>query len=422
MEYFENAIIDKIERNRISGWIDRNLTQKVTLHIHFFGKTAAFAPRFYSRPDISAERVGFEVETPDINLNIFDILEKNISFSFSCENENFSLKIWKLAYAKALLQSLSPQDRKLLNKLLEKENIIILQNKENICNDVLIGKEGHLFLFSGSNNLSAQYTEQKESFSEQIDNLIKIFEHRYHFCTTQEIDFLQIVIPEKTSILNKYTGIDIPLATPRYKYFLEQTTRKRFIPNIYETLLEKQKNENTFEKGDTHCTTAASALMTREICKRLSIDIDFSLKDTDIQFRTGGLLSLLTSSAVYKEPYTIAGQLLVNNIPMTPACYFKRDPEQGHLGITRKFINQNAPVNKRVLCFGNSFFERGGTSRCLTWFFARLFREFIFIWSPVMEKRIILKEQPDIVLCQTIERFLYRIPKSVMDEPEQPEA
>ncbi len=107
---------------------------------------------------------------------------------------------------------------------------------------------------------------------------------------------------------------------------------------------------------------------------------------------------------------------------MTPTCYFKRDPEQGHLGITRKFINQNAPINKRVLCFGNSFFERGGTSRCLTWFFARLFREFIFIWSPAMEKRVILRERPDIVLCQTIERFLYRIPKSIMDEPKQSDA
>ncbi len=301
MEYLNKAIIDRIERNRISGWIEKNLAQKVTFNIHFFGKTAVFAPRFYSRPDISAENVGFEVDTPDINLNIFDILEKNISFSFSYENENFSPRIWKLAYAKILLQSLSSQDRKLLNKLLEKENLIILQNKKNICNDVLIGKDGHLFLFSGSNNLSAQYTEQKKSFSEQIDNLIKIFEHRYHFCKTQEIDFLQIVIPEKTSILNEYTGMDIPPATPRYKYFLEQTTCKKFIPNIYEILREKQKNENTFEKGDTHCTTAASDLMTREICKRLSIDINFSLKDTDIQYCTGDLLSMLTSSKAYKE-------------------------------------------------------------------------------------------------------------------------
>lgn len=89
------------------------------------------------------------------------------------------------------------------------------------------------------------------------------------------------------------------------------------------------------------------------------------------------------------------------------------DPEQGrHIGIMRKWKNKNAPFKYKVIAFGNSFFERGTESTGLSWWFSRLFSEFHFHWNPECDWQLIDSEKPDVVICQTIERFLPRLPKS----------
>ena len=63
------------------------------------------------------------------------------------------------------------------------------------------------------------------------------------------------------------------------------------------------------------------------------------------------------------------------------------------------------------MVFGNSFFERGAQSWRLSWWFKHFYREFIFCWNPALDLELVEKFQPDLVICQTVERFLTQIPK-----------
>ena len=83
-----------------------------------------------------------------------------------------------------------------------------------------------------------------------------------------------------------------------------------------------------------------------------------------------------------------------------------------HIGAKIAWRHRSAPLNLKVICFGNSFFERGGSPSGLSWWFKRLFSEFHFVWSPFVDNDYVRNEQPDIVVCQTIERFLMLIPRS----------
>ena len=53
----------------------------------------------------------------------------------------------------------------------------------------------------------------------------------------------------------------------------------------------------------------------------------------------------------------------------------------GYNGIEQVFMNPTAPVKKKIMVLGNSFFERV-PSWGLSPFFTALFQEFYFIWSP----------------------------------------
>jgi hypothetical protein len=87
------------------------------------------------------------------------------------------------------------------------------------------------------------------------------------------------------------------------------------------------------------------------------------------------------------------------------------DPSSGHKGIRRVWRNAAAPFPHRVVAMANSFFERGEASTQLSWWFALLFAEFHFYWNPELDEDYVAKVSPDIVVCQTIERFLRSVPE-----------
>ena len=86
---------------------------------------------------------------------------------------------------------------------------------------------------------------------------------------------------------------------------------------------------------------------------------------------------------------------------------------EGHIGTKFVWKNAAAPFDLKVVAFANSFFERGGTARSLSWWCCRAFREFHFIWSPDLDMGYVREVAPDWVICQTIERFLPRTPQNV---------
>ena len=90
--------------------------------------------------------------------------------------------------------------------------------------------------------------------------------------------------------------------------------------------------------------------------------------------------------------------------------YKIRPSDDAHVGTTIVWQNPQAPLEMKAVAFGNSFFERGGSPRGLSWWFKYLFREFHFVWSPRISTGYVVENRPEVVICQTIERFLPNVP------------
>lgn len=79
-------------------------------------------------------------------------------------------------------------------------------------------------------------------------------------------------------------------------------------------------------------------------------------------------------------------------------------------GTTVVWINDSAIIDASVIVFGNSFFGTGESEEGISYWFAHAFREFHFIWSGEADWDYVSKQKPDIVICQTIERFMAGTP------------
>ena len=94
---------------------------------------------------------------------------------------------------------------------------------------------------------------------------------------------------------------------------------------------------------------------------------------------------------------------------ITPDLIFSSN-NANNSGAIYEWFNQNYSNSKVILIFGNSIFERGGSSFGLTWWISRYYKRTVFCWSSAVDPSLVEKYAPDIVVCQTVERFLPIIP------------
>lgn len=280
------------------------------------------------------------------------------------------------------------------------------------CNGVMVGKDGMLFLAQGTNRLLDQYFALPEKVVEEARTICSVFWERKKFFSENGMDFLQLAIPEKNSVHCGKLAADFPESTPLYALVNSNMNDCPW----YMDARTAVANNGGYQKQDTHLTTSAALAVVKEMLDRLNLAVDMRLEDLARIFRPGDLLYMLTGSNDYKVETELAASLSVAGKIMRPGLIDSYDPPKGHVGKIRKFQNPDAPINKRLLCFGNSFFGTGEFSSNLTWYFARLFRNFDFYWQPRINRETIFMDRPDIVICQTIERYMCAIPRLCAEE------
>jgi hypothetical protein len=267
------------------------------------------------------------------------------------------------------------------------------------------GREGHFFLYAGSNNLDKLYARKG---SPAFKHWIEVIQARQNKANERGAKFLQLIIPEKQSVLPELYPNEIQVPTENLQLLEEELAAKNIAYVLSGSSLYSQveQKETIFKKTDTHFTTAGAKLTVSGMLTKF--DLSSKLATTEFKEK---LISGDLGNKYMGANFTESIQLLVSHFE--PTIIKQHNPAKGaHLGIMRAWENQNAPNKLKVIVFGNSFFERGGDSTSLSWWFARLFSEFQFYWSSSCDWSIIEKEQPDIIICQTIERFLTRIPAS----------
>jgi hypothetical protein len=280
--------------------------------------------------------------------------------------------------------------------------------------DAILGREGYLFLIGGSNDLLPLYSppetdEQREEIAQVARCWATIFERRKTLSDRLGINYVQCIVPEKLTILRDLLD-GPPRRTPLLTELEKQLKGLKFFSDVSKPFLQATDRKQFWPRNDTHLSPFGACSVMRLLFDALGLEHSVLSKE---RFERADLYKGDLSRRVFGigllEPQMgpIEGNLLIPGD--APELIEAIDPPgRGHIGTRRVWRRKSAPFDLRVVAFANSFFDTGDNPSRLSWWAARLFREFHFIWGPNFDPTYLETIRPDVVIGQTIERFLLR--------------
>lgn len=272
----------------------------------------------------------------------------------------------------------------------------------------VIGRDSWLFIYEGGNGYKTAYMDPDQyGAGERWASLIEM---RQRKADSLGMQMLHLVIPNKLTLLPDYFPEKLNSSV---SYILSSLVFANCDANLSIPINELKNPEvvnSVFRKNDSHFTIAGNSCVTEIVLYRLGLSniiIDRPIIPTSVVKQVGdlGVKFPKKLGEHLHAPDFKSGFLNQNNIKKIKEVL---NPPR-HLGSKISFRNENAPIDKKIVVYGNSFF-----SMCPSWgmspFFAALFKEFHFVWSYEVDFDECSLIGADIVLFQTCERFLSRVP------------
>jgi hypothetical protein len=279
----------------------------------------------------------------------------------------------------------------------------------------VVGAGGNVFLKTGTNDVEGMYSNDNVV---RISDWLALFHRRNSRSLEKNYRYIQLLIPEKSSVIHWSAPFIASKGSPGLNELVkavgENFALRRTLVSAADFIPDEVHSEGIFRAFDTHMSTLGAKKLVDVILQRFFPDrndyynvgrIVFGHASGDIGGRFVEDGNVVEKPPLYCELFDKAGR------PLNPILIDMYDPPTGNIGIRRSWICEDAPIRQKIVCFGGSSVERGQVSSTLAWWFSRLFSEFHFIWSPESILTIIDELNPDVVVFQTIERFLSVVPK-----------
>jgi hypothetical protein len=247
--------------------------------------------------------------------------------------------------------------------------------------------------------------------AEKADAWAGLFRARREALHGRGVRYLQMIVPEKSSLLPDLFPLPIPSPTPIMSALQARIAAAPALDAAYVDCLgalrASGRPREAFRQLDSHMRVQGNVVLFTALLRALGhheeIAVDLArhaVFPSDLGGNFPGLP--LREVLSFPRPNQFAEQEAA-----LETLEFHRPEEPGkHLGSRCVWRNPAAPLDLRVVVFGNSFFERGAHATCLSWWGARWFREFHFLWAPEVDYAYVDRVRPDVVVGQTIERFL----------------
>ncbi|MEV8024991.1 hypothetical protein [Microbacterium sp. NPDC080220] len=282
----------------------------------------------------------------------------------------------------------------------------------------VVGAGGHLFLVGGSNGLIRQYAEPTEA--DQIASLrakvlawSTLTESRDSRARAAGAEYVQICIPDKSSSLDSRVAGLGPV-TPLLRDVDRELADAPFYVSGRSALAEASQDSRSVNdlwlRGDSHLGPRGAAVEARALISALT---DASFMD-DVRFSPSGVflgdLGARFFGRPIPEPDLVPASPWLEKVAQGRVLQSEHRPESGHTGRMLHWVTPQAPIDAKVLVFGNSFFSGGDHPRGLNFWISRAFKEHRFVWSAEMLDEVISEQRPDVIICQTVERFMTSVP------------
>lgn len=271
------------------------------------------------------------------------------------------------------------------------------------CGVAITGKTGHLFLHGGSNKVDDLF-QQTDVYSDMAPVWLSLFSDRNKRAGLSDYQYLQIVIPEKQTLLGNFYYRN-NVAPSKLLERLEKANRQTYF-SVWEAL-SNYSAEDLFFKTDSHLSAKGTFYLFKEMIEHLGFNISEEPK-FNITLQKSGDLGRKYTPFTFWEKYKVTA-----DVPkLDRQIKYKFEPEKkGNMGKHIYWITPSAPFDKKVLIFGNSFCDMGMQQHHLTWWFSHYFKECQFVWSGDFNDKLIEIFKPEIVIGQSIERFLRLVPR-----------
>lgn len=276
---------------------------------------------------------------------------------------------------------------------------------------ISLGREGWIFLEEGSNQIRSQYerSEQEPAVKDTIRRWKNVCRNRETLCGSTK--YIQLCLPEKSSVVGKYAVPAFSGATPIFSLFEKEIGQLSSYLSVFADMTREDESEKWFYKTDTHLSNVGAHSLISLILQHLNLPIEPVEWHTEGRLHCGDVSRRLLGVPLYEEELTPASPLISDTQRTRQHTSIYHPPTGGHIGTKAELLNDAAPHDQRVLVFGNSFFDIGVADFHLTWWLSLYFKHVKFVWTPEFVPEEASSYQPDLIICQTIERFLTRAPE-----------
>ena len=282
----------------------------------------------------------------------------------------------------------------------------------------LLGRNGFVFLIGGRNSFMDSYSAEHNAPAviELAARWYQLFKARQARLEAAGARYLQLIIPEKLSVLPDMYPNEIGVPTRLLMEVEDRISGDRDLSSIYVSgaafFSRHIERLNVYLKVDSHLTPFGTWLLYSEIMQRLGYDPGTQPKFNQNKATFGDMSERFFSLNFLDCRAEADPETLDPFHDVATKTYEKISPT-GHVGTAESWSNPDAPISASLLVFGNSFTGPAGKAQnSLSFWLSRMFTQYHFVWSSEITDGLIEKLRPDIVIGQTIERFLSEIPSS----------
>lgn len=276
-------------------------------------------------------------------------------------------------------------------------------------NATIFGKEGWLFINSGTNNLTEYHTGIRRLPLAKVNQWSELLAQRIQWHQAQKIKYQHIFIPSKIAVYPEYYPHHLEIKGDRPIIQLQKKCPQPFVYPL--ELFSQYKNQyHLYEKQDSHWSFWGCYLTYQLLCQKFNITPNSQLLSFPIETTQAlgdlGVKFGLTETTLQKK-VALTSQVVYDNKVINHA----------HQGSIRILKNDRIPHGKMII-FGDSFGNSNtpdttGGKRLiarLSTLFAETLNEVHFVWTPWVDYDYLEREKPDFVLTEMAERFLVRVP------------
>lgn len=290
----------------------------------------------------------------------------------------------------------------LSNNYIQFKNEVL--NENPLPNKVVFGSNDFLFLGNSFSNVVEESLGFDKFTTIELHRIKNTIIERKKWLSAHNTKFYIAIAPNKHSVYKEKLPFQFPEMETRKKQLINfiKSEINFDIIDLGEQFKEKKVYERLYRKYDSHWNDLGAFYATQTLVESLKKDFDIAVLNIndykiDSVYSEGGNSKMLN----YKK--------LENNIILTPNFKDVSIEINHPKYYSQESINESRYKNPskkyKVLLFRDSF------SNALRPFLNHTFGETTFIWSHRFDKDLILKEKPDLVIMEYVERYLEEIEK-----------